>query len=106
MRARTSRRSRPTIPRAAFLTKHSRAARRTGRNVMGRLGPRGVTSLVFAVLAYVSPGERDAALVLRLAASTVLLSVILHGVTAEPLARWLGRRAGGPGREDGGAADG
>ncbi|WP_426366995.1 cation:proton antiporter [Streptomyces sp. E-08] len=62
------------------------------RNVMGWLGPRGVTSIVFAVLAYVDLGEEDASLVLKLAASTVLLSVLLHGVTVEPVARWLGRR--------------
>ncbi|MER7915935.1 MULTISPECIES: cation:proton antiporter [unclassified Streptomyces] len=66
---------------------------RAERNVMGWLGPRGVTSIVFAVLAYVELGARDASLILKLAGSTVLLSVILHGVTAEPLARWLGQRA-------------
>ncbi|MFF8726647.1 hypothetical protein ACF073_09165 [Streptomyces sp. NPDC015171] len=56
-------------------------------------GPRGVTSIHFAVLAYVELGARDASLILKLAGSTVLLSLIQHGVTAEPLARWLGQRA-------------
>lgn len=64
------------------------------RHVMGWLGPRGVTSIVFAVLAYIELGEHDASLVLKLAGSTVLLSVVLHGVTAEPIARRLGRPAG------------
>ncbi|NWF24809.1 cation:proton antiporter [Streptomyces sp. PKU-EA00015] len=64
---------------------------RPERAAVGWLGPRGVTSIVFAVLAYVQLPQDDAALVVNVTAATVLLSVILHGVTAEPVARWFAR---------------
>ncbi|MGW0697784.1 cation:proton antiporter domain-containing protein [Streptomyces sp. NPDC002867] len=64
---------------------------RPERAAVGWLGPRGVTSIVFAVLAYVQLPKDDAALVVNVTAATVLLSVILHGVTAEPVARWFAR---------------
>lgn len=64
---------------------------RPERAAIGWLGPRGVTSIVFAVLAYLQlPGEQ-ADFILNVTAATVLLSVLVHGVTAEPLARWFAR---------------
>lgn len=64
---------------------------RAERAAIGWLGPRGVTSIVFAVLAYVQLPEREADFVVNVTAATVLLSVVLHGVTAEPVARWFAR---------------
>ena len=55
---------------------------------MGWFGPRGLASIVFALLAIEELGE--GALVERAVAAvalTVLLSVVLHGVTAGPLGR-------------------
>ncbi|MFM9373015.1 cation:proton antiporter [Streptomyces sp. Da 82-17] len=68
------------------------------RGAVGWLGSRGVTSIVFAVLAYSQLPYDDAAFVVKVTCATVLLSVLLHGVTLEPLARWFARRprADGP----------
>lgn len=63
------------------------------RAAVGWLGSRGVTSIVFAVLAYTQLPDEEAAFVARTACATVLLSVVAHGVTAEPIARWFARRA-------------
>ncbi|MFJ3660033.1 cation:proton antiporter [Streptomyces sp. NPDC090119] len=59
----------------------------------GWLGSRGVTSIVFAVLAYTQLNSQDAAFVVKAMSATVLLSIFLHGITVEPLARWFDRRA-------------
>jgi NhaP-type Na+/H+ or K+/H+ antiporter len=61
-----------------------------GRSVlfMGWFGPRGLASIVFALLAIEQLGE--SALVEQAVAAvslTVVLSVLLHGVTAGPLGR-------------------
>ncbi|MFD0140813.1 MULTISPECIES: cation:proton antiporter domain-containing protein [unclassified Streptomyces] len=61
------------------------------RVAIGWLGPRGVTSIVFAVLASIQLPQIDADFVVNATAATVLLSVILHGVSAEPVARWFTR---------------
>jgi NhaP-type Na+/H+ or K+/H+ antiporter len=66
----------------------------TGRSVLflGWFGPRGLASLVFALLA-IEDLDRDGPLrtVTATITVTVLLSVVLHGVTADPLARRYGR---------------
>ena len=61
---------------------------------IGWFGPRGVASIVFLILgldgleeAGVAPGPFAA-----IVAWTVLLSVVLHGLSAGPLAAWYGRR--------------
>ena len=65
---------------------------------VGWFGPRGLASLVFALLALESLGavadEAEA-----LVAATVLLSVVLHGLSASPLARRYGRTAAAAGPE-------
>ncbi|MFI8961955.1 cation:proton antiporter [Streptomyces sp. NPDC053493] len=71
---------------------------RAERVAIGWFGPRGVTSIVFAVLAYLQLRADDAAFVVNVTAATVLLSVIVHGVTGEPVGRWFARhpRPGAP----------
>ncbi|MGA5198568.1 cation:proton antiporter [Streptomyces exfoliatus] len=64
---------------------------RPERVAIGWLGPRGVTSIVFAVLASIQLPQVDADFVVNVTAATVLLSVVLHGVSAEPVARWFVR---------------
>ncbi|MEU2654530.1 cation:proton antiporter [Streptomyces sp. NPDC007325] len=64
---------------------------RPERVAIGWLGPRGVTSIVFAVLAYTQLPKEEADFVVNVTAATVLLSVVLHGVSAEPVARWFAR---------------
>jgi NhaP-type Na+/H+ or K+/H+ antiporter len=59
-------------------------------------GPRGLASVVFALLALEELGSPTAGRAVAVITITVLLSVVLHGVTAEPLAaryaRLLARR--------------
>jgi NhaP-type Na+/H+ or K+/H+ antiporter len=57
--------------------------------VIAWLGPRGLASVVFALLALDALGGRDSAggLVTQVVGVTVLLSVVLHGITAVPIAR-------------------
>ncbi|WP_158862975.1 cation:proton antiporter [Leifsonia sp. AG29] len=72
---------------------------------VGWFGPRGLASLVFALLAIEELGESDAALVVTVIAATVFLSVIAHGFSAEPLAARYGRAEAARGPEPGGAVD-
>ena len=60
---------------------------------IGWFGPRGLASLVFALIALEEAGpaaEKPVAVI----ALTVLLSVLAHGVTASPLAKRYGRSRG------------
>ncbi|MFE0172510.1 cation:proton antiporter [Streptomyces sp. NPDC059002] len=61
------------------------------RSAVGWLGSRGVTSIVFAFLAYAQLPSGDAVFIFNVTCATVLLSIILHGVTMEPIARWFQR---------------
>jgi NhaP-type Na+/H+ or K+/H+ antiporter len=63
-------------------------ARQDGATVlfMGWFGPRGMASVVFALLAVEQLGQSDTVgVAVSIVTSTVLLSVILHGVSAGPL---------------------
>ena len=61
---------------------------------LGWFGPRGLASVVFALLALEELSETSEIVLeaVSVVALTVLLSVILHGVTAEPAARSYGGR--------------
>jgi NhaP-type Na+/H+ or K+/H+ antiporter len=68
----------------------------TGESVPSRLflgwfGPRGLASIVFAVIVMDAnlPGSRFISAVV---VTTVILSLVAHGVSAKPLAAWLGRK--------------
>jgi len=62
--------------------------------MMGWLGPRGLASVVFMILAYEGSLEAQASpdLLLAMAGWTIFLSVMLHGVSALPLANWYANR--------------
>jgi NhaP-type Na+/H+ or K+/H+ antiporter len=69
------------------------AGARLGRTTVafiGWFGPRGLASVVFALLALEEIGERQAGSAITIISFTVLLSVVAHGVTADPLARRYG----------------
>jgi sodium/hydrogen antiporter len=72
---------------------------RTAVAFIGWFGPRGLASVVFALLALEDIGK-GAAPAVSVISFTVLLSVVAHGLTANPLARRYGPRiamtAGGP----------
>ncbi|MGZ5418170.1 MAG: cation:proton antiporter domain-containing protein [Nocardioides sp.] len=71
---------------------------------VGWFGPRGLASLVFALIALeeLGPGAEEAVTVIG---ATVLLSVIAHGVTAGPLANRYGRAMAARGAERDAAPD-
>lgn len=58
---------------------------------LGWFGPRGLASIVFSIIVLNSelPGGPFIAMVVTL---TVFLSLIVHGISANPLARWLGKQ--------------
>jgi NhaP-type Na+/H+ or K+/H+ antiporter len=62
--------------------------------MMGWLGPRGLASVVFALMAFDAFHEagRPIDTLAAMAAWTILLSVVLHGLSAVPLANWYARR--------------
>jgi sodium/hydrogen antiporter len=68
--------------------------------LVGWFGPRGLASVVFALLALEELGSHAAGHAVAVVTITVLLSAIAHGATADPLAtryaRLLARSAAGP----------
>ncbi len=60
---------------------------------IGWFGPRGLASVVFGLIAVDTLAPADAKVVLAAMTVTVALSVLLHGVTASPLAARYGRVA-------------
>jgi NhaP-type Na+/H+ or K+/H+ antiporter len=63
----------------------------SSRMFLGWFGPRGLASIVFAVIVMDAnlPGSRFISAVV---VTTVILSLVAHGVSAKPLAAWLGRK--------------
>ena len=59
---------------------------------VGWFGPRGLASVVFALIALEDLGPSDARPAVTVITVTVLLSVLVHGATADPLARHYGPR--------------
>ena len=74
---------------------------RTTMLFVGWFGPRGLASLVFALLALEELGS-GADQAVAVIAVTVLLSVLAHGASARPLAASYGRSAAARGPEPGG----
>jgi sodium/hydrogen antiporter len=65
---------------------------RTAVAFVGWFGPRGLASVVFALIALEDLGQHAAGPAVSVITLTVLLSVIAHGATADPLARRYGPR--------------
>jgi NhaP-type Na+/H+ or K+/H+ antiporter len=65
---------------------------RTAVVLVGWFGPRGLASVVFALLALEEIGQPAASQAVAVITVTVLLSVVVHGATADPLARRFGPR--------------
>jgi NhaP-type Na+/H+ or K+/H+ antiporter len=66
-----------------------------GKLFMGWFGPRGLASIVFAVIVVNANLPNDGTLAMAVV-STVILSIILHGISANPWAKGYGERS----RED------
>ncbi len=58
---------------------------------LGWFGPRGLASILFALLVLGENESAQASLIMATVVTTVFLSVLLHGVTAAPAARWYSR---------------
>jgi sodium/hydrogen antiporter len=61
--------------------------------LVGWFGPRGLASVVFALLALEELGDGVAGRAVTVITITVVLSVLVHGATADPLANRYARRA-------------
>jgi NhaP-type Na+/H+ or K+/H+ antiporter len=61
------------------------------RAFIGWFGPRGLNSLLFALL-LVRDGVADAERLLAITGLVVFVSVVLHGASATPLSAWYGRQ--------------
>jgi NhaP-type Na+/H+ or K+/H+ antiporter len=63
----------------------------SSRLFLGWFGPRGLASIVFAIIVINAevPGSELLTLVVI---CTVFLSLVAHGISANPLAKWLGRK--------------
>ncbi|WP_420862587.1 cation:proton antiporter [Algirhabdus cladophorae] len=60
---------------------------------LGWFGPRGLASILFTLIMmdeFDFPGEEE---LLACVSMTVFLSIILHGISAAPLSKWIGRAA-------------
>ncbi len=64
---------------------------RMERLFIGWFGPRGLASVVFAIIVLHEqlPGNET---LMTVIGTTVMLSVLLHGMSATPLSAWIGRR--------------
>ena len=71
---------------------------------VGWFGPRGLASVVFALLALEELGEHTAGRAVAVITITVVLSVVAHGATAEPLAARYARSLAPPADGDGDGA--
>jgi len=60
---------------------------------MGWFGPRGLASLLFALLILEDLGVKDAEFIQAIVAVTVLMSIVLHGMTAAPFSKALGKHS-------------
>ena len=60
---------------------------------LGWFGPRGLASIVFAFIV-LNEGLPGAELMSLVVVCTVFFSLVAHGVTANPLARWIGSKEG------------
>ena len=71
--------------------------RKDTKLMMGWLGPRGLASVVFLIMAYEAAHKAhvETELLVSTVGWAILLSVLLHGASALPLANWYARRLEG-----------
>jgi len=61
---------------------------------LGWFGPRGLASILFALLVLGENESAQASVIMATVVMTVFLSVLLHGMSAAPAARWYARMVG------------
>jgi sodium/hydrogen antiporter len=72
---------------------HKTTISRADAAFIGWMGPRGLASLVFGLLAVIALNGDLSSLAAQVMVITVLMSVVLHGLSAGPLAAMYARRA-------------
>jgi NhaP-type Na+/H+ or K+/H+ antiporter len=60
---------------------------------LGWFGPRGLASIVFAIIV-LNEAVPNGEFIGLVVATTVLMSLVAHGISANPLAQWIGRKEG------------
>lgn len=70
------------------------ALSRSARAFIAWFGPRGLNSMLFALLV-AAGGVPDGEFVLAVTGMVVLVSVVLHGASATPVSAWYGRKVAG-----------
>lgn len=80
-------------PLAVVLAMIGSSARAETVLFLGWFGPRGLASILFALLVVEEGGTAESTTIMLVASVTVVLSVYAHGLTAAPWARGFGRRA-------------
>ncbi len=78
-------------PLAVTIVLRRASVSRSARAFIAWFGPRGLASLLLALLA-VQAGFPGAEMVLAIAGVVVTVSVVLHGISATPLTAWYARR--------------
>lgn len=78
-------------PIALWLVLQRATMSNAARGFMGWFGPRGLNSLLLALLV-VQADAPDAERLLAITGMVVLVSVIVHGASATPLSAWYGRK--------------
>jgi len=58
---------------------------------LGWFGPRGLASIVFAIIV-INAGVPNAEFLALVVTCTVFMSLIAHGISARPMAHWIGRK--------------
>jgi NhaP-type Na+/H+ or K+/H+ antiporter len=79
-------------PLAMLLSLARSRLSRDGKAMLAWFGPRGLNSLLLLILALSAGAPRGDQLT-GIVGVVVLASIVLHGMTATPLANWYGRRA-------------
>ncbi len=72
---------------------HGTTISRVDAAFVGWMGPRGLASLVFGLLAVIALNGDPSSLAAQVMVITVLMSVVVHGLSAGPIAAAFGRRA-------------
>ncbi|TCK21459.1 cation:proton antiporter [Pseudonocardia endophytica] len=65
------------------------------RFVLGGIGPRGIATLVFGMLAFIDLPDPENDLVLTVTVVTVVASIVIHGLSTGLVTRWYGRSPAG-----------
>jgi NhaP-type Na+/H+ and K+/H+ antiporter len=87
-------------PVAVFVALIGTATDIPTRAFMSWFGPKGVATMTFSILV-LSEGIARGSTIFNLAALTVFVSIIAHGVSDTAGAEWIARRAGGAQEPDG-----